>query len=95
MTCFPAARHLPRLRVVQVVRRRQVDDVDRVVVEQLLERGVHRRELLRRRALGRRADDAGDLDAEEPERVDVHDADESRADDAGAERRERPCAVRR
>ena len=72
-----------------------MDDVDRVVGEQLLERVVHRREPLRRRALGRRADDAGDLDAEQPERMDVHHADEPRADDSGAERRERPCAVRR
>jgi len=81
--------------MVEVVGRRQMDDVDRVVVEQLLERVVHRREPLRGRALGRRADYAGDLDAEQAKRVNVHHTDEPRADDSGAERRERPCAVRR
>ena len=77
--------HLLRLRMVQVVRRRQVDDVDRVVGEQRLERVVHGRDRLRGRALGRGADDAGDVDAEQPQRVHVDDADEAGADDARPE----------
>ena len=77
---------LLHLRVVQVVRRRQVDDVDRVVREQRLVAVVDRREPPSRAARsGRRADDAGDGHAEPPQRVDVDDADEAGADDAGPE----------
>src|SRR5206468_7046012 len=36
------------------------------------------------RALARGADDARDLDAEAPQRVDVHDSDESCSDDSGS-----------
>jgi hypothetical protein len=79
---------LLRLRVVQVVRRRQMDDVDGRVREQLLNRLVDGRDPLRSRSLRRRADDARDVDPQEAERVHVDDADEPRADDAGAERSE-------
>ena len=49
---------------------------------------THGRERLRRCALGRRADDAGDLHAQPPQRVDVDGADEAGADDAGPQVRD-------
>ena len=82
---LPRREHLLGLRMVEVVRRRQVDDVDRVVGEQRLERVVDGRDRLCGRALGRGADDARDVDAEEAQRVHVHDADETGADDARPE----------
>ena len=87
---LPGGEHLLGLRVMEVVRRRQVHDVDRLVREQRVERVVDRRDPLRGGALRRRAHHTGDLDAEEAERVDVDDADEPRSDDTRAERRQRP-----
>ena len=76
------------LRVMQAVRRRQVDDVDRLVPEQRFVAVVDRRDRLRGRSLRRRADDAGDRDAEPPQSVDVDDADEAGAHDTGPEIRD-------
>ena len=70
------------LRVMQVVRRGHVDDVD-VVGEKRVEALVRGCERLGARALRRRADDAPHLDAEAAEGVDVERGDESRAHDAG------------
>jgi hypothetical protein len=62
-----------------------VDNVDPRVVEQRLEGRVRVGQVLglglRRRPLGTRADDAGDFDAQPPERLDMDDADEARTDD--------------
>ena len=66
---------------MQVVGRREVDDVDPLVGQHRLEARVGVRQVLGARLLGRalggRADDPGDLDAEAPQRFDVHDADEA------------------
>ena len=60
-----------------------------VVVEHRLEALVRLRQArLLSRALGRRADHARDLDPEPAQRLDVHDADEPRPDDAGPHRSE-------
>ena len=67
--------------MVKVIRGRQVDDVDRVVREQRLERVVHRGDRLRGCTFRRRPDDARDLDPQQAQGVHVHDADESRPDD--------------
>ena len=71
----------PRLRVVELVRRRQMNDVDAIVGEHLLEAvvrlGKRDRPALGARPLRRGADDAEDLYAESAQCVDVHDADEA------------------
>jgi hypothetical protein len=73
------------LRVVQMVRRRQVDDVDAPLREHRLEAlerlGERNRAALRANALGARPDDADDVDPEPAKGVDVNDADEPRPDD--------------
>ena len=61
-----------------------MDDVDRVVREQRLERVVDRRDRLGGGALRGGADDAGDLDPEQAEGMDVNDTDEAGADDSRA-----------
>ncbi len=76
---------LLHLRVVEVVRRRQVDDVDPVVGEDRVVALVCPGEPLRRRALGRGARDARDLDPDPSQRVDVDGTDEARPDDRGPE----------
>jgi hypothetical protein len=68
--------------VVEVVRRRDVDDVDASVGEHVVEARIRLGQArLLPRALRRRAHDAGDLDADTAQRLDVHDADEARSDD--------------
>jgi hypothetical protein len=70
------------LRVVEVIRRRDVDDVHARVRQQRLVALVRGRQAgLRAGALGRRADHAGDVDPEPAQGLDVDDADEPRADD--------------
>ena len=73
----------PRLCVVELVRRRQMNDVDAIVGEHLLEAvvrlGKRDRPALGARPLRRGADDAEDLYAESAQCVDVHDADEAGA----------------
>src|SRR5262245_43413042 len=79
---LPGLERRLRLRVVQVVRRRDVDDVDAVVLEQRLVALVRLRQArLLARALGRRPDDARHVDTEAPQGLDVDDADEARSDD--------------
>ena len=81
-TCLPASSAASRLCVVELVRRRQVNDVDAIVVEQRLEAVVRLGAgppALGARPLRRGADDAGDLHAEPAQCVDVHDADEAGA----------------
>ena len=73
--------HGLHLRVVEVVRRRQVDDADAVVVQHRLEALVRLRQAGFWRARGRRADDARHVDTEASERLDVDDADEPGPDD--------------
>ena len=87
---LPGRECLLHLRMVKVVRRRQVDDVDAVVLEHRLEAVVRGREPLRRGALGGRADDSVHLDSEPAERVDVDDPDESGTHDRDAELVEAP-----
>jgi hypothetical protein len=88
---LPRLERRPHLRIVQVVRRRHVDDVDALVCEHRLEGLVRVRQrdaaAQRPRPLRRGADDAEDLDAEPAERVDVDDADEARPDDCRAQLR--------
>jgi len=86
---FPRLERLLRLRVVQVVRRCQVDDVDSFVREHSLVGVVDGARGGGARPFGRRAGNAQDLDPEAPERVDVHRADEARADDSRLELVER------
>ncbi len=78
-----------RMSVVKVVRRRDVDYVNPVVREHRLHRFVGGWQARRARSFGcaRAAgtDDAVDLDAETAQRVHVDQADESRADDSGAQ----------
>ncbi len=58
-----------------------MDDVDALVGEHRVERLVRLRQAgLAARALRRGADDADDVDADPAQRLDVHDADEPRAD---------------
>ena len=77
------------LRVVQLVGRRDVDDVDPVVVEQLVQRGVGAADVDLLRAGGgavaRGAEQAGDVDADPAQGLDVHRADEAAADHGGAD----------
>src|SRR5215211_3708557 len=82
---LPGGERLLDLAVVEVVRRRQMDNVHALVGEELVVAVDHRRELLGVCALGRRADDAGDFDSEPPQGLDVDGADEPRADDACAQ----------
>jgi hypothetical protein len=79
--------------VVQVVRRREVNDIHIVVGEQLLVAPAHRREALRRRSLWGGSDDTDDVDSQPTQRLHVHGADEPGAHDAGAEVRKRPRHV--
>ena len=83
-----------RLRDVQVVRRRHVDDVHGRVGEEVVERRVGARHAEGvgpgGAALGRAAEDAADVDADAPQRLDMDRADESRADDGRADVGEPP-----
>ena len=81
-TCLPASSACLRLRVVEMVRRRQMDDVDAIVGEHRLEAVVRlgqRHGPLLAAPAPARADDTGDLDAEAAQCVDVDDADEAGA----------------
>jgi hypothetical protein len=74
--------------LVQVIRSREVHDVDAIAGEGALEALVHVGEWddrsLRARPLRRRADDAENVDAQPAQRVDVDDADEARSHDGRA-----------
>jgi hypothetical protein len=78
-----------RLVAMQVVGRRDVDDLDTGIVEHRLEAFIRRGqpELAGpcARAIVTRTDDAVNLDAKAPERFDVDDADESSANDGGSD----------
>ena len=86
----------PDLLVMQVVGRREVDDVDALVGEHRLKARVGVGQVLgarlRGRALRGRAHDPGDFDAEPPQRLDMHDADEARPRDRCANVPECPQA---
>src|SRR4029450_3671661 len=73
------------LRIVEMVRRREMNDLQTLVAEQLLVALHDRPQKLRPRPLGRRSDHPHDLHAEPPQRFDVDGADEPRADDAGTQ----------
>ena len=78
--------HRLDLRVVEVVGRREVDDVHARVREHRLEAVVGLGEPgLGPCALRRRSHHADDLDAEAPQRVDVHDSDEAGAHHRGTQ----------
>jgi len=66
-----------------------VDDVDALVGEHRLERLVRLGEIVGQRllggAVGARADDAGHLDAQAPQRLDVDDANEACPRDRGSD----------
>ena len=78
-----------RLGEVEIVGGGDVDDVDRLVAEEVVEGGVCARDAEAGRtsgaALGRAAEHAADLDADAAERLDVDGPDEARADDRGAD----------
>jgi hypothetical protein len=74
-------KRLLHLRVVQVVRRRQVHDVDAVVLEQLTQAPVHVAEPCFGSSIRARADDAEHVDAEPPQRIDMNGRDEAGADE--------------
>ena len=76
---------LLHLRMVEVVGRRQMDDVDLVVGENRVVALVGASKPFGRGALGRGACDARHLDPDAPQRVDVDGSDEPRADDRGPE----------
>jgi hypothetical protein len=94
---------LLHLLVVEVVRRRQVDDVDSLVGEERLVALVRGSQPLGSGPLLRRADHARHLDAEPTQRVDVDDADEAGPDDPRPELADLPprhshesfCPIRR
>jgi hypothetical protein len=71
------------LRVVQVIGRRQVHDIDALVCEQCVVALVDGREPLRPGSVRARADDAGNLDPEPAQCIDVDGADEAGAHDTG------------
>jgi hypothetical protein len=71
------------LRIVELVRRRQMDDVYALVAKELLVAVHDRPEALRPRPVRRRTDHADDLDTEPPQRFHVDSTDEPGADDAG------------
>ena len=79
---LPGGECLHHLRVVEMVWRRDMDDVDSVVVEHCLVRLVRRSDSLCGGALARGADDPRHLDAKPAKRINVDDADEASADDA-------------
>ena len=99
----PGLEDLARLRHVEVVGRGDVDDLDRRVVEQGLERGVGAVDAERPGALlaafRRAAEDAADLHADPAQLLDVDGADEARADDGRADVGDPPhaptCSLRR
>ena len=80
---------LTRLWHVQVVGRRDMDDLDGRVVEQGLERGVGLRDTERvrplRAAFRAAAEDPADVDADAPKGFHVDGADEAGADDRGTD----------
>ena len=80
-----------RLRDVEVVGRRDVDDVDAGVGEEVVERRIARATPSAVGAAaprsGRAAEHAADLDADPAQRLDVDGADEAGPDDGGADRR--------
>jgi hypothetical protein len=86
------------LRVVEVVRRRDVDDLDPAVVENLIEAGVRRghAQLVRacRRAVLARAKHTVNLDADPAQPFDVDGADEPAADDGSSDVTETPHSGR-
>ncbi len=73
------------LRIVELVRRRQMDDVHTLVAEQLLVALDDGPQKLRPRALRRRADHPDDLHTEPPQRFHVDGTDEPGSDDAGTQ----------
>ena len=94
----PAAGQDPLgLRDVEVVRRRDVDDLDRGIVQQLVERRVGARDAERvgpeAPSLGRAAEHAANLDTDPAQRLDVHRPDEARADDGRADVGDPPHAL--
>ena len=78
-----------RLGDVEIVRRGDVDDLDRRVLQEGLERRVGARHAqgvgAGRAALGRAAEHAAHLDADAAQLLDVDGPDEARADDRGAD----------
>ena len=81
---LPGGEDRLHLRVVKIVRRREMDDIDAVVRQERVEIRAHRPQPLGFGSPRTRPDHAHHLDAETPERVDVDGGDEACADDAGA-----------